>query len=915
MGVGCGPCCKFFVGSASCCILVALVLYICLGGSTVQGDYVEVIELNNNWSIANQNGTLKESGVSLPSGIYSVFGNDILESYNDINLRWLSYDNFTYTKSFPFDVQHYKDAHINLTFHGIDTIAEIRLNHRLLGRTDNMFVRYTYDVTSILEEENELEVEITSPVLAALAKAKILDAAGRSVPPDCPHANYKGECHMNMLRKMQASFSWDWGLAAPSMGIWKNVELEIYDVALIRDVDIDIARNDQDGVWNMHVTCYLNVLGRKNFYARLVFYAVELLDKPIVIDNYTVDPISYLSPSIEFDVAVPIEKVVTWWPNGYGEQKLYPLHLTLTTWLKDGANLRSKSKSQKTLRVGFRTLELVEDPTPDGTGNTFFFRVNGIDMFMKGTNYIPSHILPENQTNEEISYLLHSAKEAHMNMLRVWGGGVYESDYFYDLADSLGLLIWQDMMFACAMYPVEADFLASVREEVLQNAKRIAHHPSVAIFVTNNENEAALVQDWYDTFYDLDRFKEEYRKLYLANVIHELKQVSHKSRPEPLVSSPSNGKKSAEDNYISPFPQNNNYGDVHFYDTSQDAWNPAIYPRSRFVSEYGFQSLPGQNSWDRSKKDDEDLLTLINHREHHIEGILPILTVVEKHFPLPLPEDDNYVEALIYFSQISQAMSTKVETELYRSLRDTNHNTMGALYWQLNDIWVAPSWSGIDSYGNWKLLHYWAREFLAPTAIVALYENTTNSLNISLICDELEVDTNGLKVVANIHKWTQLLPRYSTEWDVTLRPNGVQYDKVIQLADWLQGEFTKQNAFFEFQLCRHDEVLSRTYFFPAHLGTAVGLTDPDLEFEISSRSCITTGNVVRNSISLTIQVKRPAAFVYIELLKPDRYRLSENGYMQTTPIHSIYVVFDSSTCYRLLRKSDFRVLTVNQFMP
>uniref|UniRef100_A0A6P4EG48 beta-mannosidase n=1 Tax=Drosophila rhopaloa TaxID=1041015 RepID=A0A6P4EG48_DRORH len=646
-------------------VLVGILAFLICG---VHCDKVEVIELGN-WTITNQNGSLTIANQSLPSGIYSVFGPQVLDSYNDIGLRYLAHDNWTYSNVFQFDVRHYQRGHINLTFHGIDTVAEVRLNHQLLGRTDNMFVRYSYDVSSLLQAENLLEVEIQSPVLAALARANILNETNKSVPPECPPDRYHGECHMNMLRKMQASFSWDWGPAAPSAGIWKTVELEIYEVAVIRDVDVDVSRINGSH-WNMHIRCYLDAVGGQDFNGKLVLYAVELLDHPVVVDTYVLETISHLAPVIEFDQPVPIEKVRTWWPNGYGEQKLYPLHFTLKAWLgPDEPEVRSKTKSHKSLRVGFRTLELIEDPAPDGVGNTFLFRVNGVEMFMKGSNYIPSHILPEIANNDQISHLLRSAKEAHMNMLRVWGGGVYESDYFYQLADSLGLLIWQDMMFACAMYPVGDDFLSSVREEVRQNAMRLSHHPSVAIFVTNNENEAALVQNWYGTFSERDRFESEYRELYLANVIHELKLVSHSSRPKPLVSSPSNGKASEQDNYISSNPQDNHNGDVHFYDYLRDGWDPGIYPRPRFVSEYGFQSFPGAYAWQRSNIDSDDLLHLISHRQHHPLGNVPVITLVERHLPLPLPEEDNYANALIYFSQIAQAMATKVETELYRSLR------------------------------------------------------------------------------------------------------------------------------------------------------------------------------------------------------------------------------------------------------
>nr|XP_016932331.1 beta-mannosidase isoform X1 [Drosophila suzukii] len=901
----------FLGGGANGAVLVGLLcgFFVC----NVRCDKVEIIELGN-WTITNQNRSLTIANQTLPSGIYSAFAPQVLDSYNDVELRYLAYDNWTYSNLFQFDVHHYKRGHINLTFYGIDAVAEIRLNHQLLGRTDNMFVRYSYEVSSLVQAENFLEVEIKSPVLAALARAKYLNNDKKSVPPECPNERYHGECHMNMLRKMQASFSWDWGPAAPSAGIWKKVQLEIYEVAVIRDVDVDVSLIN-GSYWNMHIRCYLDAVGEQDFNGRLILYAVELLDHPVVVDRNALKTISRLTPLIEFDQAVPIEKVVVWWPNGYGEQKLYPLHFTLKAWLgTEGPEVRSKTKSHKSLRVGFRSLELVEVPAPDGIGNTFLFRVNGVEMFMKGSNYVPSHILPEMQTKEQIGHLLRSAKEAHMNMLRVWGGGVYESDYFYQLADSLGLLIWQDMMFACAMYPVGDDFLSSVREEVRQNAIRLSHHPSVAIFVTNNENEAALVQNWYGTLFERDRFESDYRELYLANVIHELKLVSHRSRPQPLVSSPSNGKASEKENYISSNPQDNHNGDVHFYDYTKDGWDPEIYPRPRFVSEYGFQSFPGTYAWQRSKNGDDDLLALIRHRQHHPLGNIPVIALVERHLPLPLPEDDNYANALIYFSQIAQAMATKVETELYRSLRDTPHKTMGALYWQLNDVWVAPSWSGIDFYGNWKILHYWARDFLAPIAIVALYERSTDSLNISLICDLLEVDTRELNVVANVYLWSQLLPRQSTTWEVTLRPNGVHYDKVIPISDLLKGQFTKTNSFLEFHLRRGHEVISRTYFFPSSITAAVGIEDPDLEYNIASLTCLNTTDVKRNSVSITIQVKRPAVFVYLEFLKPYRYTLSENGFMQTAPMHVVYLTFDAPSCDRHLRKTDLRVLTVNDFM-
>uniref|UniRef100_W8BI92 beta-mannosidase n=1 Tax=Ceratitis capitata TaxID=7213 RepID=W8BI92_CERCA len=888
-------------------------VWLSLGCGRVDGESVYVQDLKGlSWTLTN--GTYTNTKVKIPSGVYSaIAGEDVLKSYNDVDMRYISYDNWTYSLEFAEEI---KDSRlVNLTFHGIDTISEIYLNGHLLGHTDNMFVRYTYEVGHILQDVNRLVVRLISPVHAARMRADALTARNMSVPPACPPVSYRGECHVNMLRKMQASFSWDWGLAAPSMGIWKHVTLEFYEVALIRDVDVAISRNETH--WNMHTRVFIDSGGRKDFYAELKFYAIELMEEPVVISTYAKKRLSWHNPVITFDQAFPIDSVTLWWPNGYGEQKLYPLHFSLKTWLnRTGSSLRARTSSTKNIRVGFRTIELVEDAAREGTGNYFLFKVNGVEIFMKGTNYIPMHVLPEYSYEEEkIRILMGAVKDAHMNMIRVWGGGNYESNEFYDKADQFGILIWQDMMFACAMYPTSDEFLASVRTEVIQNAKRIAYHPSIAIFATNNENEAALVGNWYGTAGDRARFEAEYRELYVGTVFHELKIIQNSFRPKPLISSPSNGKASEKDNYISDNPQNENYGDIHFYSNYEDAWNPNIYRRPRFASEYGFQSLPKLTSWQLSMASTDELLNLIHHRQHHPSNMTMIIALIRRHLPLPLPEDDNYVEALIYFSQISQAMVTKTETELYRSLRDTEHHTMGALYWQLNDVWVAPSWSSIDFYGNYKLLHYWAKYFMAPIHIVALYDSDQDALNVSLICDKLEVDFRGLEVSMNIYKWSDLFPKKQTVWPVILKPNGVQYDKIIPITSIFRGGFTKTNSFVEFILRDNTTTLARNFYFPSVIKDAEGVEDPKVTLSVFYSYCYKVNNQFANIISLNIVISRPAIFLYLELLNIDitRYKLSHNGFMMLAPTKMVHLEFISDEC-KDVKEENFKVTTVNQYM-
>lgn len=890
-------------------LIITIVIIECYRGAISES--VREVEFTSGWSIRNGNGSITKDKLKLPSGVYSaLYGEDVLLSYNDVNMRWIAYDNWTYSRTFKVEKSDYENCQfVNMTINGIDTLSTIYLNGDVLGQTDNMFVRYTFEIRSLLKEENLLEIVIKSPVLEAKRLSDELTQKNSNIPPNCPNARYNGECHMNMLRKMQASFSWDWGLAAPSMGIWKTVALEFYEVALIRDIDVSVQRNVSH--WMMNIRVFLETGIKKDFYGELTFYAVELLSRPVVVSNRK-NPIKYTNPVVEFTQLIPVEDVALWWPNGYGEQKLYPLHFTMNTWLgKQGPKPRDRTISQKSLRIGFRTIELVQEELDDG--NSFYFKVNNVPIFMKGTNYIPSHILPELSADQNrIRSLILAAKEAHMNMMRVWGGGIYESDYFYDLADLHGILIWQDMMFACAMYPTEPSFLDSVRTEVIQNAKRIARHASVAIIATNNENEVALAQDWYSTGINREKFDEDYRKLYVGTINHELRIISHSSRPDPLISSPSNGVKGSEDRFISKNPQDPHYGDVHFYDISKDSWDPDIYPRPRFASEYGFQSLPSLKAWKQVLKGNDKIYDLIKHRQHHPNGMMPITNMVLRHFHTPFEDPD--MEAMIYLSQVSQAMSVKVETELYRSLRSTEHRTMGALYWQLNDVWIAPSWSSIDFNGNYKILHHWAKEFLAPISIIALKGSSSDSVNVTLVRDDLADKVLEVDVAMNLYLWTDLYPKKSITWQAELKPNSDHLNKVIPMNQIFTERFTQKNSFVEFVLSSGTNVLSRTFFFPVIIKTASGIMNPLLTVEISSKYC--QQESVLNSYSLAIRVQRPALFVYIEVLHKEvlTYSLSKNGFMQVDPIQIVHLEFKSKKNCIDLTVEDIKVTTVNQYM-
>uniref|UniRef100_A0A0K8U7S0 beta-mannosidase n=1 Tax=Bactrocera latifrons TaxID=174628 RepID=A0A0K8U7S0_BACLA len=879
-------------------------------------ELVEFVDLNANWSITNQNLMVSKSNIHLPSGVYSaLYGEDVLNSYNDINMRWIALDNWTYTRTFKVARKHLPKHLCNLTFHGIDTVAEIRLNSHVLGRTDNMFVRYSYDITKLLNEDNVIEVQLFSPIQAAKKRAADFAVNATNYPPNCPSDRYHGECNVNMLRKMQSSFSWDFAPAVPSMGIWKGVYLECYDVALIRDVDVAISRTKTH--WKADVYVYMDVGGSEDFFAELKFYAFGLLEEPVIIKDYTKQRVLRKNPVIMFSQTFPLNSVIAWWPNGFGSQNLYTFNFVLNAWLgNEGPNIDSPTVSQKSIRIGFRTVELVEQEQANRNGYTFYFRINGEDIFIKGANYMPTHVLPEKmQEPERLKHLLTSARDANMNMLRIWGGGIYESDLFYELADTLGLLIWQDMTFASAMYPVDAAFLDSVRTEVVQNVHRIAYHPSLVVLAANSENELALAQNLYGTLVEQKRFEHEYRTLYVHNVIQQLKSMQHPARVTPLLSTPSIGKRGEKYNYIAPDPQSAQYGDVHFFVVHENGWNVNIYPTPRFVSEYGFQSLPRTEAWKRSMRSEDNLMDIMRHRQHHPMAMLPIVNLIRPNLPLPLTKDARYTDALIYFSQIAQAMALKVETEWYRSLRNTEHRTMGALYWQLNDVWVAPSWSAIDFYGNYKLAYYWSKQFLAPITIIALPDTNNNAINVTIVCDQLEVSSETVHVTVQLFKYDKLTAVNYTKIDTNLKSNSATNIQSLAKSKIFTNDTNEKNTFLKFILHRGPVEISSTYFFPMSFNSAEGISDPELAYDLQWMHCIEKDQTYENAYTLKIGVKRPAFFVFIDIIHPKvgKFKLSQNGFVQTSPTTKVNVIFNAKECI-ILQNSNVIIKTMHEFI-
>nr|KAF6431817.1 mannosidase beta [Rousettus aegyptiacus] len=539
-------------------------------------------------------------------------------------------------------------------------------------------------------------------------------------------------------------------------------------------------------------------------------------------------------------------------------------------------NLDEGLKFKKSAKVYFRTVELIEEPILGSPGLSFYFKINGFPIFLKGSNWIPADSFQDRVTSDVLLLLLQSVVDANMNTLRVWGGGIYEQDEFYELCDKLGIMVWQDFMFACALYPTDESFMDSVSAEVANQVRRLKSHPSIITWSGNNENEAALMLNWYNIdVRHLDTYIRDYVRLYVEN-IRKIVLGEDKTRPF-ITSSPTNGVKSIREGWLSPNPYDTNFGDVHFYDYVSDCWDWKTFPKARFVSEYGYQSWPSFSTLEKvSTEEDWSYKSRFSlHRQHHENGNNEMLLQAELHFKLPQSTDPlRAFKDTIYLTQVMQAQCVKTETEFYRRSRSEIVNrqghTMGALYWQLNDIWQAPSWASLEYGGKWKMLHYFAQHFFAPLLPVG-FEN--QGVFFVYGVSDFHLDCN-VTLTVRIHSWSSLKPLCSlvTEHFVIKAGEAVRLyqEPVSQLLRC--GNCTRQSCVVSFYLSTDSKLLSSTnYHFLSSLKEAVGLHKAHITAIISQQE---------DAFVFDLETSAVAPFVWLDVGSiPGRF--SDNGFLMT----------------------------------
>ncbi|XP_041374637.1 beta-mannosidase-like [Gigantopelta aegis] len=689
--------------------------------------------LNGNWTLWND-----KRGFSLqatvPGSVYTALLSakmieDPLYRDNDVKYKWIGREDWIYSRTFNLTAAQVNMKSILLVCDGLDTVSKITVNDEPVGTSDNMFVKYTYDIKRFARTGlNSITIFFRSAVTVAQERA---DNSSYVIPPECPQAAQHGECHVNMIRKEQCSFSWDWGPSFPTQGIWKDIYVLGFNSAVIKDISATVHKAGQ--TWSVNVTAYFDVISQGQVLGNLL---VQLMGTSVSKSQQITLTKGVMVFS--FVLQIPSNIVINeWWPNGYGKQTLYSLAVSFTS-------SRGDEESHQTIRIGFRTIELVQQPVSSkdpNKGLTFYFKINGVPMFFKGSNWIPADSFQETITKERLRRLLTSAAEVHINSMRVWGGGVFESEDFYDLTDELGIMIWQDLMFSDALYPVGESFLESVKQEVTYQVRRLKHRPSVAVWAGNNENEGILRS--YSSKPNYTRYYDDYIKLYIDTVRPIV--LSEDCTREFLSSSPSDGVETQRQGWVAKDPGDELYGDTHYYNYLGNLYNDSTFPIPRFTSEFGVQAwCDAETLEDVFLESDFDYWgDMAAHRQHHPFGQMEMLSEVIQHMQQPdTPDTKQKFKDLIYLTQINQAESIRTEAEHYRRwqtdlMPDGRGLTMGALYWQLNDIWQAPSWASIDYEGKWKMLHYYARKFFSPTLISPYI--ASGNLSVSVVVDEVPV--------------------------------------------------------------------------------------------------------------------------------------------------------------------------------
>ncbi|MFC1619587.1 glycoside hydrolase family 2 protein [Candidatus Neomarinimicrobiota bacterium] len=807
-----------------------------------------MIDLNGTWEFKSTD-DVEWTEAQVPGSVWSdlIRAGRLEDPFyrdNELKVQWVEKKEWEYRRTFQVDEDLLKHDKVILDCRGLDTISEILLNGTPVAKTENQFIEYEFNVKPLLVVgENRIHIIFRS----------ILEWDRQQVAAEPKVSWTSSKGRMFFTRKEGSDFGWDWGVRLVTAGIWRPIRIAAYQTARITDIAV---RQNLSDPGNAILMIGADV---EEYDSQALDLSLQVkLDEELVAEATVPVTGSHVSATVE------VRNPQLWWPNGWGEQPLYTVSARLV--------VGETEVHRKELPIGLRTIELVREK--DERGETFGFKVNGNLIFCKGVNWVPADALPERPTEDHYRALLGACKEANMNMIRLWGGGEYQPDIFYEFCDENGIMIWHDFMFAVGPFLANKAYMANVEAEITSVVRRLRHHPSIVLWSGNNECESNMGggQNWIDQYEYVTW--EEYDKVF-NELIPETAARYDPDRPYW----PSSPHHPLDRDKEGPEWETES-GDAHPWDVWHGAQPFSWYTRNlgfRFVSEYGFQSLPDMATI-RAFTAPEDRYFPSYVLDHHNkcgrkdnsgEGNRRIASYMSSMFHLP-----GNLDGWVYLSQIMHAEGMKIGTEAYR--RNFPHTT-GALYWQLNDNWPTISGSSLDFYGRWKALHYFAKHFFNPVLVSGLVEGTNVTIwgvNDYLSDQEVEfqwilarfdgteVKRGNREIVLPANSST-VISQLDFEQEVGENPEHLTYRK---------DSFENRGKFYlAYQLVHGEQILSSnvSFFVPPKY---LQLPDPQLRYEIKKRD---------NQLRITIDADYLAAYVALGL--ENSYARFSDNYFHLLP--------------------------------
>lgn len=774
---------------------------------------------------------------------------------NEDSVQWIEKETWEYKTEFDFTDSMKSFSNHQLIFNGLDTYADVYLDDSLIIKATNMFRTWNYMLPSTFSSgQHQLHIVFHPAVTIADSLSKLL-------PYTLPGGEY------NMVRKAPYQFGWDWGPRLVTCGIWKPIEMKCWnnwDIPFLQFIQVSV---DEKKAW-LRFSYNLQTSDTSSYIVMIKNNITHELYTQAMMFNHEQG-----KQSLDFYIMQP----QLWWPNEYGKQNLYQLAIEVRP-LYD----TSKIFCSNTCTVGLRTIQLIN--YPDSIGSSFYFLVNRVPVYIKGANWIPpSNFLPS-VSDSVYTQLIQDAVAAHMNMLRVWGGGVYADDYFLKLCDENGIMVWQDMMFAGAMYLYDTAFVKNILEEVKQNILRERNHPCLALWCGNNEIDEAW-NNW--------GWQDDYK---LSNAVQERIYKDYKNIFEILL------KQSVDlyDPFTSYIPSSPmfgwghdeamTHGDSHYWGVwwGNEPFNTYEKKVPRFMSEFGFQAMPHfltikQFTQNLSAKWNDDSLNLLKdaglmQHQKHQTGYQTILHYVAQDFSIP--------KTLADFSWLSNLTQADGIGEGIEAQRRSKPYCMGTLYWQLNDCWPVCSWSSIDVNGNYKALQYKLKTLYNPLLISVCVKN--DSLQLWLVSDLLKDSLVTVSISENNLKG-KLKTMYSTS--VVAKANTSCKLFSISMHDKVFKKYDPQQFIFEAVMMQNETVVQKTFHYMA----------PEKELKLQWQTIDTTWTETENAFVLTLHSSVFQRGVFLDD-ETEPLKMN-NNYFDMDGVHDEVIVIEKTIPLKQLKRN------------